>query len=64
MSTDPVMNEQLRDYGQGYELSDKGEIRTLPPVGMTQLFQAQVPTGDENKKRVEAAIEKFRGRNS
>ena len=59
-----VMNEQLRDYGQGYELSDKGEIRTLPPVGMTQLFQAQVPADDENKKRVEAAIEKFRGRNS
>ncbi len=59
-----VMNEQLRDYGQGYELSDKGEIRPLPPPGMAQLFEAQVPTGDENKKRVEAAIQKFRGRNS
>lgn len=59
-----VMNEQLRDYGQGYELSDKGEIRPLPPPGMAQLFEAQVPTGDENKERVEAAIQKFRGRNS
>ena len=59
-----VMNEQLRDYRQGYELTDKGEIRTLPPPGMAQLFEAQVPTDNENKKRVEAAIEKFRGRNS
>ena len=59
-----AMNEQLRDYRQGYELTDKGEIRALPPPGMAQLFEAQVPTGDENKKRVEAAIEKFRGRNS
>ncbi len=58
------MNEQLRDYGQGYELSDQGEIRPLPPPGMAQLFEAQVPTDDENKKRVEAAIHKFRGRDS
>ena len=59
-----VMTEQLRDYGQGYELSEKGEIHPLPPPGMAQLFEAQVPTDDENKKRVEAAIHKFRGRNS
>ena len=59
-----VVNEQLRDYREGYELSENGEIRPLPPPGMAQLFEAQVPTGDENNKRVEAAIQKFRGRNS
>ena len=58
------MNDQLRDYREGYELSENGEIRSLPPPGMAQLFEAQAPTDEENRQRVEAAIQKFRGRNS
>lgn len=60
------MNEILRDYPPGYELSPEGEILEIGDVGMQTLFEAELPELDpENvKDRVEAAIRKFRRRGS
>jgi hypothetical protein len=60
------VNGLLRDYGEGYELSDDGEILFLGQPGLDSLFEAAVPSDDpENiQARVQAANTKFRSRGS
>ena len=56
------VNELLHDYGDGFELSEDGEILTSVEHGMGYLTQAQLPEYNPEKveQRVEAAIRKFR----
>jgi hypothetical protein len=60
------VNELLRDYSQGYELSEEGEIYALPETGLETLLSAPVPAYDaENvENRIDAAVKKFRNRHS
>lgn len=56
------VNELLRDYDDGYELSTEGEVLIRGKRGLNLIFQADLPTDDtENvEARVRAAILKFR----
>lgn len=56
------INELLRDYRDGYELSEDGEILALAEKGLDYLFEADLSSYDpENiRDRVNAAILKFR----
>ena len=56
------INSMLKDYGEGFELSEKGEILIKGEVGLDLLFQADVPSNDDENiiLRVHAAINKFR----
>jgi hypothetical protein len=56
------INELLRDYKEGYELSSDGEILALPEHGMVTLMEAVLPADDplNVNQRVEAAILKYR----
>jgi len=60
------INVILRDYQDGFELSPDGEILTSPGDAMRPMFDADVPTSeDENiRARVDAAVRKFRLRSS
>lgn len=60
------INDLLKDYGSGYELSPIGEILTLPGGNLEPLLQAPVPAYDPKniKGRVDAAVKKFRQRNA
>jgi len=60
------INDLLSDYGDGFELSPKGEILSLPGGSLQPLLQASVPSDDSSNVtiRVEAAVEKFRRRKS
>lgn len=52
----------LQDYGEGFELSAKGEILGSPEHGLESLLEASVPPLDPDNvnDRVERAILKFR----
>ncbi|WP_068505807.1 hypothetical protein [Paenibacillus kribbensis] len=56
------INEILRDYKQGYELSNDGEVLLLGDKGLSFLLEAKIPEYDLNNvdNRVEVAILKFR----
>lgn len=55
------INVLLAQYGDGWELSEKGEVLSLPPQGMATLIDAPLPTRDKTViQRVEAARLKFR----
>lgn len=56
------LNEILRDYKEGDEISEQGEILESPEKGLENLFAANLPAYDPKniEKRVEAAILKFR----
>jgi len=56
------INDLLKDYAGGYELSIDGEILALADAGFDNLFQANLPVYDpENvESRVNKAILKFR----
>lgn len=60
------INRLLCDYGRGYELSKDGEIHELPPEGLGDLLEEELPEYDsENvESRVKAAIRRFRDRHS
>ena len=57
-----AMNSILKDYKEGFELSEKGEILALPEQGFEQLLGATIPTSEDQnvKQRIESAIIKFR----
>jgi hypothetical protein len=61
-----VINEVLRDYSSGYQLTTEGNIVALPPLGLAQLEDSPAPPGDPKnvQARVTAAIRKFRRRGS
>lgn len=56
------INEILREYKDGYELSVAGEILALPERGQESLLNATLPVYDPDnvEKRVEGAKLKFR----
>jgi hypothetical protein len=56
------INSLLADYGDGFELSSKGEILILGEVGLSTLLEAEIPSYDPENidKRVERARIKFR----
>jgi hypothetical protein len=60
------VNDILRDYGEGFELSAKGEILSLPGRTLEPLLQAVIPSRETENitSRVELAVEKFRRRRS
>lgn len=60
------INDLLRDYGDGFELSRRGEILSLPGGSLEPLLKASIPSADKANvtARVEAAVEKFRRRKS
>lgn len=60
------MNELLADYGQGFELSQEGEILALAEEGLEPLLLAPLPSPDAKNitTRVDAAVLKFRRRTS
>lgn len=60
------MNALLRDYRDGYELSDNGEILNLAPAGIESIYDAALQTTDPENidRRVAAAVRKFRHRSS
>jgi hypothetical protein len=55
------MNDILRDYGEGFELSEAGEVRSRVSDDMRSLFEAPVPELDPTDvtQRVQAAKTKF-----
>ncbi|GGG17204.1 hypothetical protein [Pontibacter amylolyticus] len=55
-------NPILKSYGEGYEITNNGEILKLVDTGFSSLIDAELPTDDvENiTLRVERAISKFR----
>jgi hypothetical protein len=58
-----AINDLLRDYAEGFELSPEGEVLALAQEpGLQQLLDAPVPTHDPKnvQKRVDGAIRKFR----
>ncbi len=56
------INELLRDYKEGYELSPDGEILALAEKGLENLLRANLPSYDPGnvEDRVAKAILKFR----
>ena len=56
------VNQLLRDYRDGYELSDDGEILALGDEHMRPLLEQELPEYDPENvgSRVEAAVLKFR----
>ena len=59
-----MVNRALARYGNGWELRPDLSIAELPPDGMLTLVEANVPEsiGDESRRRVVVAIEKYRRR--
>lgn len=58
------MNGLLRDFGTGWQLTDRGEITQIPPAGMERLLDAKLPDLGEAavQERVDAARRKFEAR--
>ncbi|MEK7637445.1 MAG: hypothetical protein AAB402_03630 [Patescibacteria group bacterium] len=55
------INQFLNDYGDGFELSTKGEILTLLPSHLRNISESPVPTGDVTvREKMEHAANKFR----
>jgi len=57
-----AINTWLKDYGEGYELSDQGEIVIQAESGLESLLEASLPVYDEKnvESRIEAAVQKYR----
>ena len=57
-----TMNIILVDYKDGFEISENGEILILSDNGLTNLFEADIPTNDADNisNKMNAAILKFR----
>jgi len=60
------VNDFLRDYSSGFELSATGEILTLPSSDLRPILAADLPSVDPTNvdARIAAAVEKFRRRSS
>lgn len=57
-----LMNPILKEFKDGYEISENGEILILSEVGLSNLFDADIPANDKENvsERINAAITKFR----
>lgn len=56
------LNPILREYKDGFEISDNGEILILSDNGLSNLFEADIPTNDKDNisNKINSAILKFR----
>jgi hypothetical protein len=61
-----AINEYLPDYGEGFELSDNGEVLRLGATEFQNLLAAPLPTSDPHnvENRIQVAVHKFRQRAS
>lgn len=57
-----LLNPILREYKDGFEISDSGEILIVSDNGLSSLFEADIPTNDKDNisSKINAAILKFR----
>jgi hypothetical protein len=57
-----LLNPILREYKDGFEISESGEILILSDNGLTNLFEADIPTNDKENisNKIDSAILKFR----
>jgi len=60
------INYLLKDYKEGFELSENGEILELPDSNIAPLLQATIPTDDTQNvsNKIESAVRKFRRQKS
>jgi hypothetical protein len=56
------LNPILREYKDGFEISESGEILILSDNGLSNLFEADIPTSDKDNvsNKINSAILKFR----
>jgi len=56
------LNPILREYKDGFEISENGEILILSDNGLSNLFEADIPTNDKDNisNKINSAILKFR----
>jgi hypothetical protein len=57
-----LLNPVFGKYKDGFEISENGEILMLVDNGLSTLFEAEIPTSDEEniRNKMDAAILKFR----
>ena len=57
-----TLNPILREYKDGFEISESGEILFLSDNGLSNLFEADIPTNDKDNvsNKINSAILKFR----
>lgn len=57
-----LLNPILREYKDGFEISESGEILILSDNGLSNLFEADIPTNDKDNisNKISSAILKFR----
>ena len=57
-----IINPVIRDYKNGFEISENGEILILSDNGLSNLFEADIPTNDKENisSRINSSIIKFR----
>jgi hypothetical protein len=57
-----LLNPILRGYKDGFEISESGEILILSDNGLSNLFEADIPTNDKDNisNKINSAILKFR----
>jgi hypothetical protein len=57
-----LINPILREYQDGFEISESGEILILSDNGLGNLFEADIPTTDKDNisNKINASIIKFR----
>lgn len=57
-----IINPIIRDYKNGFEISENGEILILSDNGLSNLFDADIPTNDKENisNRINSSIIKFR----
>jgi uncharacterized protein YifE (UPF0438 family) len=59
------ISEVLAAYGDGFELTSRGEVVPVGEEGLKELFVAQLPTEDGRiRAKVESAISRYRSRHS
>ena len=55
------VNSILGHYCEPFEFSDRGEVLHKPEAGFEKIFDADVPTDDENiQKRIDSAVLRYR----
>lgn len=57
-----LLNPILSDFQDGFEISDLGEILILSDTGLSNLFEADIPTTDKDNvsNKINSAVNKFR----
>ncbi|SDH06868.1 hypothetical protein SAMN04488062_10428 [Flavobacterium omnivorum] len=57
-----LLNPILREYKDGFEISESGEILILSDNGLSNLFEADIPTNEKENvsNKINSAILKFR----